>query len=245
MMIKPVLMILVLASAMCAATDTRSATPEPFNLTKVVVAGGQTWPEWEKLMANVQAAKRELEQCRQEPDQCNEAEQRFTTLVTAAASRQGRSRIELVNEKINGYVRYLPDEAQSGKADSWSLPVDASEQGSVNKRVGDCEDFVLAKYAALHQAGVPDDDLRMVLVYDSVAREDHAVLAVLEGDKWLILDNRWNKVVEDKELWQFKPKYVVEKSGVRLLAKEFRLSDIVTVAPKPATSGTVPTSPKR
>ncbi len=53
---------------------------------------------------------------------------------------------------------------------------------------------------------------------------------------WLILDNRWNKL-EDKELKQFKPLFVVERNGVKLLSKMFRLSDGKIVAP-----GTSPTS---
>jgi hypothetical protein len=62
---------------------------------------------------------------------------------------------------------------------------------------------VLAKYAALHQAGVPDENLRMVLVRDNAVRADHAVLAVRHDKRWLVLDNRWNKLFEDKELKQF------------------------------------------
>ncbi len=54
---------------------------------------------------------------------------------------------------------------------------------------------------------------------------------------WLILDNRWNKLFEDKELKQFKPLFVVKRNGVKLLSKMFRLSDGKIVAP-----GTSPTS---
>jgi hypothetical protein len=118
-----------------------------------------------------------------------------------------------------------------------SLPIDVNKEGSLNTGVGDCEDYVLAKYAALHQAGVPDENLRMVLVRDNAVRADHAVLAVLHDRRWLVLDNRWNKLFEDKELKQFNPLFVVERNGVKLLSKMFRLSDGKLVAP-----GTSPTS---
>ena len=54
---------------------------------------------------------------------------------------------------------------------------------------------------------------------------------------WLILDNRWNKLFEDKELKQFKALFVVERDGIKLLYKRFRLSDGKIIAP-----GTSPTS---
>src|SRR5947207_13432906 len=101
---------------------------------------------------------RELAKCRTEPDRCNAAERRFESIV-----KDGRAKIEFVNERINGEIRYEPDTAQWGVEDAWSLPIDVNKEGSLNTGVGDCEDYVLAKYAALHQAGVPDENLRMVL----------------------------------------------------------------------------------
>ena len=217
----------------CAATELAAAPVEPFGLVKIVAPERHdTWREWRKLMANVEAAKRKLEQCRAEPDRCSAAERRFVALVKEAASQQGRAKIELVNERINGQIRYTPDTTQWGSDDVWSLPIDANGEGSLDKGVGDCEDYALAKYAALHQAGVPDANLRIVLVHDTVVREDHAVLAVRDDDKWLILDNRWNKPVEDKELARFKPLFIVERTGVKMLARLFRLSDSMTVAPR-------------
>jgi hypothetical protein len=73
----------------------------------------------------------------------------------------------------------------------------------------------------------------MVLVHDKAVREDHAVLAVRDDSKWLILDNRWNKPIEDTELTRFTPLFVVEKTGVKRLAKAFRLNDRMTIAPSP------------
>jgi predicted transglutaminase-like cysteine proteinase len=210
------------------------AGDEPFGLEKVVAPESHnTVAEWRKLMANVASAKRELEKCLAEADRCSASQKRFVALIKEAKGRHGRAKIELVNERINGQVRYAPDQAQWGTADKWTLPVTASEDGSVNRGAGDCEDYALAKYVALHQAGVPDESLRMVLVHDKAVREDHAVLAVRDDSKWLILDNRWNKPIEDTELTRFTPLFVVEKTGVKRLAKAFRLNDRMTIAPSP------------
>ena len=110
-------------------------------------------------------------------------------------NRQGRARIALVNERINGKIRYKSDRAESGVEDTWNLAL-----ATLTKNVGDCEDYALAKYAALHQAGTPDADLRIVLVRDNAVREDHAVLAVRHERQWLILDNRWNGLYEERAI---------------------------------------------
>jgi predicted transglutaminase-like cysteine proteinase len=130
------------------------------DLARFVGPKGSTWREWRKIKANVEAEMRELAKCRTEPDRCNAAERRFENIVKEARSKNGRAKIEFVNERINGEIRYEPDKAQWG-VESWSLPIDVNKEGSLNTGVGDCEDYVLAKYAALHQAGVPDENLRM------------------------------------------------------------------------------------
>jgi len=62
---------------------------------------------------------------------------------------------------------------------------DVNKEGSLNTGVGDCEDYVLAKYAALHQAGVPDENLRMVLVRDDAVRADMlSSLFAMTGVGW-------------------------------------------------------------
>ena len=60
------------------------------------------------------------------------------------------------------------------------------------------------------------EDVRMVLVHDYAVRADHAILTVRYDKRWLILDNRWDKLVEDKELTQFKPLAIIDASGVTI-----------------------------
>jgi predicted transglutaminase-like cysteine proteinase len=215
-----------------ATIGSHASDTEPFGLVKTVAPNSQnTWREWQKIKVNVEAQVRELARCRAEPSRCKPAERRFEAIVKEAKSRRGLERIEFVNQRINGEIRYVPDKAQWGAEDVWSLPIDVNNEGALNKGVGDCEDFALAKYAALHQSGTPDADLRIVVLHDNAVREDHAVLAVRHSKQWLILDNRWNTLLEDKVLKHFQPLFVVEKRGVTLLGKMFRLSDGKTIAP--------------
>ena len=231
---KPASALLVLSFVACATTGLLAESAEPFGLIKIVAPeNDEPVLEWRKLMVNIAAARRELEQCRSEPDRCDDAERQFVALIKEAAGLQGRAKIEFVNERINGEIRYTPDETQWGMEDVWSLPIDPDEDGSLETGKGDCEDYALAKYVGLHQAGVPVAKLRMVLVHDNLVDQDHAVLAVREDDKWLILDNRWSKLIEDKELTaRFRPLFIVEETGVSLLARSFRLNDRMVVAPR-------------
>jgi predicted transglutaminase-like cysteine proteinase len=205
----------------------KSDSSEPFGLVKIVAPEGAAKREWRKIMTNVKAEVRDLERCRAHPDKCRRAEWEFEAIIGEAKNQQGRAKIALVNERVNGKIRYKSDQVESGVADTWNLAL-----ASLTKNAGDCEDYALAKYAALHQAGTPDADLRIVLVHDNAVRQDHAVLAVRHDKQWLILDNRWNTLYEDKELKQFKPLFVVEKHGVSLLSKVFRLSDGKIIAPR-------------
>ena len=129
-------------------------------------------------------------------------------------------------------IDYEPDRNQWGVADKWTAPF-VNKKGAFETGHGDCEDYALAKYVALRQSGVRSEDVRMVLVHDNAVRADHAILAVRYDKRWLILDNRWDKLVEDKELTQFKPLAIIDAGGVTILAKQFTLSGKITPAAVP------------
>lgn len=107
-------------------------------------------------------------------------------------------------------IQPTSDMAQWGVPDRWSPPLETFSTGR-----GDCEDYAIAKYVALIEAGIAANDLKLVIVRNTAAGEDHAVVAVrLDGD-WLILDNRWLRLVEDTELRQAIPLFVLDQAGVR------------------------------
>jgi hypothetical protein len=93
---------LVVLFSICAVTELRASpdsdADEPFDMG--MGRRGPTWREWQKIIANVEAEMRELAKCRTEPDRCNAAERRFETIVKEAKSKNGRAKIEFVNERI-------------------------------------------------------------------------------------------------------------------------------------------------
>lgn len=194
---------------------------EPFGLFTFRAPEGELWLKWRKAEADLNSEAPTLALCRAESANCNPAAARFIAIVREAEKRSGRARLQVVNERINDAIRYFSDIAQWSAPDVWSAPLDTRGKGSMETGVGDCEDYAIAKYAALRQAGVAGDDLRLILVRDNTVGLAHAVLAARDGDRWLILDNRWNTLAEDRELRQFIPLFAISENGVQLFAAPY------------------------
>jgi predicted transglutaminase-like cysteine proteinase len=235
--------LLVLFFPACAATaielgrSSNGQKDEPFGTIGFVAPEGLTWDEWRKIKAAIEVEMPKLALCQADLDNCTSAQRRFATIVKEAKGQQGLARIEVVNKRINAAIRYKSDKVQWGVADVWSTPT--NKNGSFDTGFGDCEDYAIAKYVALRQTGFPASNMRMVLVRDNSIDADHAVLAVRYDKRWLILDNRWDKLIEDKALTQFKPLVVVDANGVTLLGKPFTLHDRMAAAAAPCAATSI------
>ena len=102
---------------------------------------------------------RQLQECRNNFEQCPAPAARFSSIIDEIKARSGRARIETVNRLINASVRYMSDLAQHGVLDRWTAPLATLAAGQ-----GDCEDYAIAKYVA--EVGVEAADLRFLLVRD-------------------------------------------------------------------------------
>jgi predicted transglutaminase-like cysteine proteinase len=191
-----------------------------------------TKDKWKKIKVDILAELPKLTKCQTNLDDCTSTDRKFADIVREVEGQDALAKISFINAVINALIDYEPDRNQWGVADEWTAPF-ANKKGAFETGHGDCEDYALAKYVALRQAGVRPEDVRIVLVHDYAVRVDHAILAVRYDKRWLILDNRWDKLVEDKELTQFKPLAIVDAAGVTVLAKQFTLSSKI----KPAAGG--------
>ena len=192
------------------------ADDEPFGLTAFVQPEGVLWDKWRKLVAEIDLEKPVLARCIADEKQCTAAAGRFYAIVMSARQRTGRARLELVNQRVNAAIRYKSDEEQWGVPDLWSAPLSTFETG-----FGDCEDYVIAKYVALHESGVPAGDLRMVLGYHRERMTGHAVLAVHDGDDWLILDQPAHRLVAAVDIYGYVPLFSFGTRGVSLLVMPY------------------------
>jgi predicted transglutaminase-like cysteine proteinase len=116
--------------------------------------------------------------------------------------------------------------AQWGVADRWSAPLE-----TFTTRRGDCEDYAIAKYVALKAAGVAEEDVKLVVVRDPAAGENHAMAAVRLDDAWIILDNRSLALVRDSEKLWVTPLLVLDDNGVRQFAAPGSIAKLQEIAP--------------
>jgi predicted transglutaminase-like cysteine proteinase len=184
--------------------------PEPFGMATTPIASGGLIRKWDGVRAGLAKDYRTLDACRRDPTSCAAAPTRFLTLVEKARNLVGRARIMEVNRAVNLTIRPMTDLAQYGQEDLWATPLMTFKSGA-----GDCEDYAIAKYAALIQLGVPPDDLRLLAVYDRGARENHAVTAVRSEQRWLILDNRTTDIKDDAKAINLSPLFILGDHWVR------------------------------
>lgn len=191
---------------------------EPFGRLTFQTPQGPLWTKWRKVEAEIGAAAPAMAHCRANIRHCSPSAARFVAIVKQVAAREGKDRLAFANRRINASVRYQTDEAQWHRLDVWSAPLDVNGKGSFDTGLGDCEDYAIAKYVALRAAGVAAEDLQLLMVRDTSARTDHAVLAARDGGKWLLLDNRWSRLIDEEDAAFFVPLFALNGGGVRSFA---------------------------
>jgi predicted transglutaminase-like cysteine proteinase len=204
------------------AQPTRAVAPitseEPFGLFTFRAPEGLLWVKWRGVEARIRAEARSVENCKadDDDDRCSVAERRFVTFARMARTADIRTRIEIINRNVNQSVRYVSDIEQHGIVDVWSSPLETLGGG-----IGDCEDYAIAKFALLRDAGIAENDLKVLLVRDTAVRQDHAVLAVRVDGRWLVLDNRRSGLSEPRDLPYFMPLFAIDHNGVSLFAAPY------------------------
>lgn len=183
---------------------------QPFGLNAVLVATGELLTNWSSVGADIRAESEILAQCRENIVQCPPAARTFLAIVAEGRAQSGRARIGVINRAINLAIRPMSDLAQWGVDDRWTAPLATLTTG-----FGDCEDYAIAKYVALMEAGVAAEDVRLIIARDLVRGEGHAVVAVRLDGRWIMLDNRWLALADDREMRRLIPRFVLDREGVR------------------------------
>jgi predicted transglutaminase-like cysteine proteinase len=185
------------------------ALAEPFGLNAVPLATGELLTNWNSVKADIRAESKILAQCREAIMRCPPAARTFLAIVEEGRMHTGRARIGVINRAINLAIRAKSDLAQWGVEDRWTAPLATLTTG-----FGDCEDYAIAKYVALMEAGVAAENVQLIIVRDLAIDASHAVVAVrLEGG-WIMLDNRRQTLVDDREMRRVVPLFVLNRDGV-------------------------------
>ena len=181
----------------------------PFGRNLVPAFGGNLLTKWSGVEAAIRAESEIFSRCKTNAALCPAAARNFLAIVAQGRAATGRARLGVINRAVNMAIIPTSDLEQWGVIDRWSPPLETFTTSR-----GDCEDYAIAKYVALLEAGVDAQDVKLVIVRNLAAGEDHAVVAArLEGN-WIILDNRWLALVHDSEMSQVVPLFVLDQSGV-------------------------------
>src|SRR5712664_2994592 len=192
------------------APEVTGGSAEPFGLRASALSFGDLRAKWLDVERKLDDERVQLALCDGDRDRCvSPAALQFLAIVYNAKAREGHARLGEINRAINLAIRPMSDLAQYGAIDVWSSPLVTFASGA-----GDCEDYAIAKFAALRHAGVSPDDLRIVIMHDTLRDEDHAVAAARLDGHWLMLDNRRMAMVEDADVRNYRPTFVIDQHGV-------------------------------
>jgi predicted transglutaminase-like cysteine proteinase len=124
---------------------------------------------------------------------------RWERMVAELPGRAPETQILAVDRFVNA-IAWVDDAALYGQEDHWASP---SEFFSAE--AGDCEDFAIAKYAALARLGFAEERLRIALVYDRRRRLEHALTIVYWGGDALVLDSLSDAPRSHAEVTRYRP----------------------------------------
>ena len=113
-----------------------------------------------------------------------------------------------VNGWVNDRLEFVEDAHLHDEPDRWSGAAETLRRGR-----GDCEDYALTKLQLLASLGVDRNDLYLVVVRDTLRQGDHAVLVVRADDRFLVLDNLTDVVVESGTRADYRPIFSYSAAG--------------------------------
>jgi predicted transglutaminase-like cysteine proteinase len=206
----------------------RSSEPFGAEISALVKSGLQN--KWASVKKKLPHERKVFMRCRADATTCPPAAQRFLAIVDKALKRDGWARVAEINRAINLNIRPVDDMTQYGVVDLWATPLMAFASNA-----GDCEDYAIAKYVALQEIGITDDDLRLVVVHDRATNEDHAVAAVRYDGRWQILDNRMLAIRQDVDIAEFNPLFMIDSEGVKRMTTSASMPQNAKTVATPAT----------
>jgi predicted transglutaminase-like cysteine proteinase len=221
-----------LAEPLAAPVDPTlsSHSGEPFGLAASPTHGGGLRAKWLGVAHKLEDERVQLALCDGDRERCvSDAALKLLAIIDSGRQREGRARIGEINRAINLSIRAADDFVEYGEIDVWNSPLVTFTRGA-----GDCEDYAIAKYVALRMAGIAAEDLRIVVMVDTIRHEGHAVASVRLDGHWLMLDNRRMAMIEDSYIRNYRPLFVIDDTAVMKYADTPLLASISEPEAMPA-----------
>lgn len=117
-----------------------------------------------------------------------------------------RVKLATVNAVINRFP-YRTSAANWNQPNYWETPFEFF------RKSGQCQDYAITKFMLLREAGVSNDQMRIVVLRDIRLGEDHAVVVVYVEGRALMLDNQIPEVVPVDSVPHYRPYYSINESA--------------------------------
>jgi predicted transglutaminase-like cysteine proteinase len=197
---------LTLLGAWLAMAAPVSAQPVLLGAAEFRTASLSALPQWQRVLQKIAAEQGTYRACAKGQGDCpSRGAAAWQTMVRNQAGRVPLDQLDTINRFLNGW-RYKEDTVNYGRPDYWATPLEFF------LRSGDCEDYAIAKYVTLRQLGFAAEQLRLVVVHDTMRELAHAVLAVYLDDQVYILDNLTRMVLPQEQVTHYIPYYSINET---------------------------------
>jgi len=184
----------------------RQAPPALFGAGEVYSPDNSAFGKWNGMLARFRAEQQQaLTSCHTAAAESCEP-LAWRGLLDEIAELDVRAKLERVNVAVNRQP-YVPSLSNWGESNHWETPFEFFAKG------GQCQDYAIAKYLLLRAAGVPAEELRVVVLRDVRLGLDHAVTVVYVDGAALMLDNQRRDIVPVTEIHDYRPYYSINEQG--------------------------------
>ena len=197
---------LALIGVWLATAPSVSAQPVLLGTTEFRAPSLSALPQWQRVLQRIESERSTYRVCADPEGDCpSRGAAAWQAMIRDQRGRPPLHQLDTVNRFLNGW-RYKEDSANYGRRDYWASPLEFFQ------RSGDCEDYAIVKYVSLRKLGFAAEQLRLVVVHDSVRDLAHAVLAVYLDDQVYILDNLTRMVLPQEEVTHYVPYYSINET---------------------------------
>jgi len=142
------------------------------------------------------------------------------------------ARLQAVNAWANAHIRYAEDRTLFGTADYW-----ASAGETLRRGAGDCEDIAILKLQLLAAMGLPRETMFLTIARDLVRHADHALLIVRDGERFWMLDNATDALIDAGPSADYRPVFSFGQNGKWLHGYASQIAAAPVAPPVPAERG--------
>lgn len=138
-------------------------------------------------------------------------------LIDDTRVQGAQDKLKRINEFFNRKIQFTDDIHIWSQTDYWATPIETLAKGK-----GDCEDFTIAKYFTLLDAGMPNEQLRLIYVKARIGgptsnvTQAHMVLAYYSTPEAepLILDNLITEIRPASRRPDLQPVFSFNSQGI-------------------------------